>query len=244
MDLKRPKPAFTLLELLVVLALIALLMSILLPALNRAKESARVVQCKALMKNYSLALYSYFVETRSLLPISVQDWDRGIVMHPWHSLDEFRLLIDLQSTGPEFRERHFGDLEEYKPAFERRFICPSARYALTHGQDGLYAMNHSYGLNAEVYYYADHILRRLESESGRVLCMADAMDWWFNYWQCDKYLEYGEEWLGFDTYGTAAFRHRGKANVSYWDGHVEAMTAVELKDYMTELFNLDTAPGN
>jgi prepilin-type N-terminal cleavage/methylation domain-containing protein/prepilin-type processing-associated H-X9-DG protein len=238
MGLKWPNRAFTLMELLVVLVIIALLMSIILPALHQAKEAARSIQCKSLMKNYSLALYSYFLETNKLLPISVQDWDKGIVMHPWHSLDEFRGLLDLQPTGPEYRDRHTGELEEYMPAFERRFICPSAGYALSHDQDGLYPMNHSYGLNAEVYDYEFYVRPRLESQSGRIPCMADAMDWWFNYWQCDKYLDYGEIWVGFETYGTAAFRHRDKANVSFWDGHVDQMTAVELKTYMKEWLDI------
>jgi len=58
MEFKRPNRAFTLMELLVVLAVIALLMSVILPTLHRVKESARVIQCKTLMKNYSLALYA------------------------------------------------------------------------------------------------------------------------------------------------------------------------------------------
>ncbi|NLH15696.1 MAG: prepilin-type N-terminal cleavage/methylation domain-containing protein [Phycisphaerae bacterium] len=238
MESKRLNRAFTLTELLVVLVIISLLMSIILPALNRAKETARAIQCKSLMKHYSLALYSYFLETNTLLPISVQDWDKGITMHPWHSLDAFRNLLDLPATGSEYRQRNIGELEEYKPAFERRYICPSASYALSHDQDGLYPMNHSYGLNAEVYDYENSVRPRMESQSGRIPCMADAMDWWFNYWQCDKYLDYGENWVGFDTYGTAAFRHRNKANVSYWDGHIEQMTAVELKTYMKEWLDI------
>jgi prepilin-type processing-associated H-X9-DG protein len=68
--------------------------------------------------------------------------------------------------------------------------------------------------------------------------MADALDWWFNCWQCDKYAEYGEQWLGFETYGTAAIRHSKKANVAYWDGHVEQMTAEELKDDLNEWLTL------
>lgn len=238
MELKWPNRAFTLMELLVVLAIIALLMSIVLPALERGKEAARAIQCKSLMKNYSLALYSYFLETNNLLPISVQDWDKGIVMHPWHSLDDFRVLLDLQPTGSEYRYRHVGELEEYKPAFERRFICSSASYALSHGQEGLFPMNRSYGLNAGLYAYEWYGRPRIESQGGGILCMADAMDWWFNYWQCDKYLDYGENWVGFETYGTAAFRHRDKANVSYWDGHVDQMTSVELKNYMKEWLDL------
>ncbi len=239
MRFKRPNRAFTLMELLVVLGVIALMMSVILPTLHRVKESARTIQCKTLIKNYSLALYAYFLQTNQLLPISVQDWSRGIVMHPWHSLEEFRVLLNLPPTGPEYRDRRIGQLQEYKPAFERRFICPSAGYALNHPEEGLYPMDRSYGLNAHVYYFEDYVRRRLESQSSRILCMADAMDWWMNYWQCDKYLEYGENWVGFNTYGTAAFRHQDKANVSFWDGHVDQMTAEELKSHLRQWLDVD-----
>jgi prepilin-type processing-associated H-X9-DG protein len=100
-------------------------------------------------------------------------------------------------------------------------------------------MDRSYGLNAHVYYFEDYVRRRLESQSIRILCMADAMDWWMNYWQCDKYLEYGENWVGFGTYGTAAFRHQDKASVSFWDGHVEQMTADELKSHLKQWLDLE-----
>ncbi|HOK96429.1 MAG TPA: prepilin-type N-terminal cleavage/methylation domain-containing protein [Anaerohalosphaeraceae bacterium] len=234
MPAKRLQHAFTLIELLAVLAVIALMLSVVLPALRQAKEAARTVQCKTLMKNYALAFYSYFWQTNTLFPLSIQDWQNNIPMHPWHSLDEFRALVDLEPTGPEYRIRRTGQLQEYKPAFPRRFICPSARYALEHPEDGLYPMNRSFGLNAHVYYFKDYVRRRLESQSSRISCMADALDWWFSYWQCDIYLQTGEQWLGFDTYGSAAFRHRDKANISYWDGHVEQMAAGELKEHLNQ----------
>lgn len=50
---------FTLVELLVVIAIIAVLMAILLPALNRARELAQGAKCRGNLKNYVLALYMY-----------------------------------------------------------------------------------------------------------------------------------------------------------------------------------------
>ncbi len=62
--------------------------------------------------------------------------------------------------------------------------------------------------------------------------MGDALDWWFSYWECNKYAVHGEERKDFDTYGSAAFRHLGKTNIAYWDGHVDQMTVTEFKDHL------------
>ncbi len=50
---------FTLIELLVVISIIALLMSVLMPSLQKARESARTAKCLAHMKQLSTAVYTY-----------------------------------------------------------------------------------------------------------------------------------------------------------------------------------------
>jgi prepilin-type N-terminal cleavage/methylation domain-containing protein len=54
-----PKRAFTLVELLVVIAVIAILAALLLPALSRAKEQAYTVVCKSNLRQLGIALANY-----------------------------------------------------------------------------------------------------------------------------------------------------------------------------------------
>src|SRR4051794_29532252 len=70
---KRPRlptraNAFTLVELLVVIGIIAVLIGILLPALGKARESARQVQCLSNMRQLSVAVISFANEHKGWMP--------------------------------------------------------------------------------------------------------------------------------------------------------------------------------
>jgi prepilin-type N-terminal cleavage/methylation domain-containing protein len=118
--MKRSRGGFTLVELLVVIAVIGLLAALLLPAVQSSREAARRVQCTNNLKQLGLAMSAYH-DTWQVFPIS---WAGPVPIHQGDPIDPESFPTFYTSLLPYLEQ---GNMTPADPRPVSLFLCPSRR---------------------------------------------------------------------------------------------------------------------
>lgn len=141
--MRRPRGGFTIVEILVVVAIVGLLVGLLLPAVQVAREAARRIQCSSNLRQIALAAANH-VAVRGRFPLGSESrrWDArpnfphqyfrwSVLAHLAPYYEETDLLRSLDLTVPLYIDlRPDAIAEQNKPIVKITvplFLCPSDR---------------------------------------------------------------------------------------------------------------------
>ncbi|HUG93218.1 MAG TPA: DUF1559 domain-containing protein [Planctomycetaceae bacterium] len=153
---RHSRRGFTLIELLAVIAIIGVLVALILPAVQQAREAARRTQCKNNLKQIGTALHNYHASHGGFPPayINVADtpgWGWGAMLLP--ELDHAPLYEQLGVGRQDFSGAPTPASETILPVF----VCPSDIGPPLNPHRGDHAMSNYAGVfgNVEVFQWDD-----------------------------------------------------------------------------------------
>ncbi|MFT3787921.1 MAG: prepilin-type N-terminal cleavage/methylation domain-containing protein [Tepidisphaeraceae bacterium] len=253
--------AFTLIELLVVIGIIGILLSLLLPSLNKAIGQARAVACMSNLRQLSFGMQMYATENKGLMPTfnwqfpdpyigdqapyTLKPTDAVTPDGLWYgSRNGWNVNFDRYGKPwnyipPEWKNHGFfqkGKIWKYVKT-ESIFLCPK-REVIQDNSGQMYGFDPqwSYKLNrtpiaGQPVLY--HIMPgKLKPSSSAVIMIYEPLE--IHTYQATY--QGSMTVMPYATYtpnsDEPAWIHNGGGNLSYWDGHVEY---VRYKDFVKQV---------
>jgi len=236
------RKGFTLIELLVVIAIIAILMAILMPALQRVKRQASTILCRKNLGQYGIASRMYLDEWEGNFPYSF-DWlyADGGRSHRWH--DEENNMTNRPENGgsmwPYLKDKNIHLCPDFKVISKMMGCSCNGNPIPIEPQYG-YCMN-SY-LNGDAWNYVPdqykNGMERIKNESmvkhpANVMNFSEENSWSIPELQSAQINDNNlrptpgtgqDHFATFHNVSTARINN-GYANAVFLDGHVEQVSA-------------------
>ncbi|MCC5848454.1 MAG: DUF1559 domain-containing protein [Verrucomicrobia bacterium] len=220
---KQNNTGFTLIEMLVVIAIIALLIAIIVPTVSRGLESAKRAQCTSNLRQVGIAITGYAMDNNTYLPtVRSEGWGAGI-----HWIEQISPYLGQEVTDIRTGETVAGitrgcpswrdDLGPTKPGFGMNThpMAYSTRFPTGMGWDN-FGRNDPHNRN-RVFQLTD-----LDSPS-RTILVGDSVDW-------HLFIQNGNWVTGNNAYGYTSGhpdRHGKVANYLMADGGVVPLTPAD-----------------
>lgn len=212
--------SFTLIELLIVIAVIAILAGMLLPALNSAREKGRAIRCLSNLKQFGLVSVEYTQE------------NDGYVIHLGSETTVGKNCVWYNVMGPYLTRKKTPTIFEWK-----NFCCPN-KVSISE------VVSDSYGIVSGVNVYSGESLKTFKIEKmkqpSRHFQFMDGNAALLNYYNSSYagWLQYGETGTS-GHWNSSAYRHTGgRLNMLYFDGHVSNLLHIQVygSDKVKELW--------
>lgn len=231
----RKNSRFTLVELLVVISIIAILASLLLPALNSAREKGRQATCRGNLKQQAQGVLQYSMEHEEWMPVS----QGGAVSRSRHSMWRFQIAPYVGIKVEAGEDGVFADNPNFHRVKAQKsvFWCDTAAANNEQNDPGHYGYSFNYSYTSGWGYGQGnpalaypHRLSELKKSPSETFLSGDnstaAKD--------VGMLLYDSG----DVLGALGKRHDGGINVSWTDGHVSWMKATHIASRKNYYWNL------
>ncbi|MBN2640679.1 MAG: type II secretion system protein [Victivallales bacterium] len=207
---------FTLVELLVVIAVIAILVAILLPALSTARNRAYSISCVNNMKTIALQLQFYIDENNNMVPAAYATGEAT----PWWN-DKVRSSSNPENNGQSMKSWLCPGIRHLGPEARNTYLRIGLSYWPWEGSSAYFAI-HRLRNPSQFLAYVDGELPTGQYNTG--WSTGGRTNW--------LYLATATNSDG----GMWGFHHGKQANVTWWDMHVDSISRNQVT---TEICNIE-----